>query len=419
MAEKDKEEEAVEYYLEDEDGDEEAEALNRVESSSSGDGGGDEDDGGKYGTFSSQQWPQSFIETTYPYTISVSPNFGFLRREPIDQSSSLENLRKSISEADSKTPFLSDVEKNNQREELDRISIARSSFSKASFHTGEIPAPHGCSFTQTIFNSFNVMVGVGILSMPYTVKQAGWASLVLLFVFALVCCYTATLMKHCFESKEGIVSYPDVGEAAFGKYGRLAISSYCVEFITLEGDNLTRLFPGTTLDSAGIHLDSQHLFGIIVALIVLPTVWLRDLRVISYLSACGVLATVTIVLCMILAGTVDGVGFHENGPTVKWSGIPFVIGVHGFLLSFVFYGGVATLGFLMFGEHTLSQITLNMPAQPLTSKIALWTTVTNPLTKYPFDSYFLNSEKQWIGLSATYIQMNGDSRTPYDGLLLL
>ncbi|CAH1414484.1 unnamed protein product [Lactuca virosa] len=48
----------------------------------------------------------------------------------------------------------------------------------------------------------------------------------------------------------------------------------------------------------------------------------------------------------------------------------------------VLYVVVAIMGYMMFGESKESQYTLNLPTNLIASKVAVWTTVVNPFTKY-------------------------------------
>jgi vesicular inhibitory amino acid transporter len=47
---------------------------------------------------------------------------------------------------------------------------------------------------------------------------------VILGVFAVLAWYTGVLLSRCLDSMEGLQTYPDIGHAAFGTYGRIAIS---------------------------------------------------------------------------------------------------------------------------------------------------------------------------------------------------
>ncbi|XP_020590801.1 vacuolar amino acid transporter 1-like [Phalaenopsis equestris] len=279
--------------------------------------------------------------------------------------------------------------------------------------------PGQSSYGQAVINGVNVLCGVGILSAPYAVKEGGWMGMSILFTYAVLAFYTGMLLRHCLDSRPGLETYPDIGQAAFGTPGRIILSitlylelyACCVEHIILESDNLSSLFPNAHLDISGLHLNSHLVFALLTTLIVLPTTWLRDLSVLSYISAGGVIATLLVAVCLFWLGLVDQVGFKNEGSSLNLSGISLAVGLYGysysghavfpniysslkkpndfpavlftsFFICTLLYAGVAVMGFFLFGESTQPQFTLSMPHGFVVSKIAVWTTVVNPLTKY-------------------------------------
>lgn len=53
-----------------------------------------------------------------------------------------------------------------------------------------------------------------------------------------------------------------------------------------------------------------------------------------------------------------------------------------FTICTFIYASVAVLGYLMYGSNVESQITLNLPTDKLSSKVAIWITLVNPIAKF-------------------------------------
>ncbi|XP_062225830.1 amino acid transporter AVT1I-like [Phragmites australis] len=277
----------------------------------------------------------------------------------------------------------------------------------------------GATFVWTCFNGLNALSGVGLLSIPYALSEGGWLSLALLLVVAAVCFYTGLLLQRCMSASPAVRGYPDIGALAFGRNGRLAASVFlyaelylvAIGFLILEGDNLDKLFPGTSLSLGGLVVSGKQLFVVLVAAVILPTTWLRSLGVLAYVSASGVLASIVVVFCVLWAAVVDGIGFQGKGRVLNVSGLPTALGLYTFcycghaifptvcnsmkekkkfsrvlVICFVActlnYGSMAILGYLMYGDDVKSQVTLNLPEGKISSKLAIYTTLINPFSKY-------------------------------------
>lgn len=91
------------------------------------------------------------------------------------------------------------------------------------------------TFVQSVFNSVNVLVGIGVLALPLGFRCGGWALGSFTFFFCTFATnYTAKLIARCLDLYPNSTTYADMGAVAFGDRSRVFVSAiFVIELMTI------------------------------------------------------------------------------------------------------------------------------------------------------------------------------------------
>ncbi|ODQ81308.1 hypothetical protein BABINDRAFT_34347 [Babjeviella inositovora NRRL Y-12698] len=244
---------------------------------------------------------------------------------------------------------------------------------------------------QTVFNSVNVLIGVGLLALPLGMRYTGWAmGGFILTVCCAVTFWSAGLLGYCMDTDQTLMTYADLGYASFGSRGRLLISflfsldllGSCVALIILFSDSLNALFPQFSVTQWKL-----------IGFVVLTPFSFLPLNVLSIFSLLGITCTISVVVltffCGLFKPETPG-SLVEFAPLNMWpdTGLDFLLGVailmapfgghaifpnlkadmrhpHKFQSSLkITYGityvtdfSMAVIGYLMFGTKVGNEVT--------------------------------------------------------------
>lgn len=143
---------------------------------------------------------------------------------------------------------------------------------------------------QSVFNSINAIIGVGILSLPLAFKLSGWIiGLSLLTLIGSVTGYTGKLLARCMDYDPSLITYSDLAYVSFGTQARIIVSALFsleliaanVALVILFADSLDLLLAGVA---------SVNFWKCICAVLMLILNAL-PLRFLSYTSVIGIFST--------------------------------------------------------------------------------------------------------------------------------
>lgn len=247
---------------------------------------------------------------------------------------------------------------------------------------------------QTVFNSVNILIGVGVLSLPLALKYSGLLiGIAFLLCAALATRYTARLLAKCLDVDDSLITFADLAYVSFGTKARVCTSllftlellGTCVALVILFADSLAALIP--SLDVTG--------WKLLCGLILIPLSF-APLRLLSFTSVLGIISCSGLVILVIIDGLVKSKqpGSLTTPATQHlfprdWSMLPLSFGLlmapwgghsvfpniyrdmrHSyrytkalnitFSFSYILDLSMAVVGLLMFGDEVLDEITSNI-----------------------------------------------------------
>ncbi|KAI7234993.1 vacuolar amino acid transporter-like protein 1 [Hortaea werneckii] len=294
---------------------------------------------------------------------------------------------------------------------------------------------------QTIFNSVNVLIGVGILALPLAFKMSGWIPGLIFFAFAgISTSYTAKLLAKCADVDGSLITFADLAYVSFGPWARIGTSilfsleliAACVALVVLFADSLDALIPGW----------GDVEWKIVCGIILIPLGFV-PLRFLSFTSVLGILSCLGIVLAIFVDGLIKP---HSPGsirePALthlfpeNWMTLPIAFGIlmspwgghsvfpniyrdmrhpykyrRGVNITYTFTFSLdlfmAVVGYLMYGGGVKDEITRNVlltdpGAYPHAINVLIVVCVAIiPLTKVPLNARpIVSTLELFLGLDA-------------------
>ena len=264
------------------------------------------------------------------------------------------------------------------------------------------PSSGDSSVWKASANLFNFMEGIGFLALPYALKEGGITAMVMFILIPIIMWYIGTVLTECLydEDEKGNKhrvrsGYKDLGDVLLPKYGGYIVSCIIQLDVFLMAVSYLVLF-GSVMrhDHPSVAITERMWIGIAGGL-VLPTVFLKSLSQIAWLSATSVIALIVVVVSVVWHGAkntnewdlstlmfwdTEGVVTSLSILLYSYYAHPIIPSVEGSMADKAKFGTALTLAyvvstsmkvsfavfaFLSFGANTYPVILNSLPSGPV------------------------------------------------------